>query len=69
MSEDKRSWSERIKDAGQYNDLREYQQLKTANEMEREATARLKEHLKRKHGDAGADAMMKAKGYNPDLLK
>ncbi len=57
----------RLAKQGKYADLREYQQLKVAKDMEREATARYKESLKRKHGEAGAEKIMRKKGYDPHL--
>jgi hypothetical protein len=63
----KESLAQRLQ--SQAKDLNEYQQLKVADEMEREATARYKEKLKKQYGDVGAEAIMRKKGYNPDLLK
>jgi hypothetical protein len=61
--------SEKIKDNGLYNDLHEYQELKVSKDKEVEATAKYKEHLRRKFGFAAAEAIMKRKGYDPELVK
>jgi DNA-dependent RNA polymerase auxiliary subunit epsilon len=50
------------------NDMREYQQLKVSAEMEREATAKLYESLKFKHGDTAARQILKQRGYNINIL-
>lgn len=50
-------------------DMREYQQLKVAKDMERDGTARLRDSLKKKHGTAGAESIMRQRGYNPNILK
>jgi hypothetical protein len=63
-----KTWSQRIADKGRYNDMREYQQLKTANEMERAGTNKLYEHLRRKHGETTAKQMMRQQGYDLSLL-
>ncbi len=57
-----------MREMGQHNDMREYQQLKTADEMERDAVRRTFESLKRKHGDNTARKIMAQKGYNMRLL-
>lgn len=60
--------SERFMKTGQYNDMREYQELKTSKEMEIAGTRKLYEHLKRKHGHTAALRMMISKGYDVGLL-
>jgi hypothetical protein len=49
--------------------MREHQQLKVSHEMEREGTAKLKEHLKKSHGESGAEKIMRQRGYNPNILR
>lgn len=54
----------------QAKDMREYQDLKVSNEMERDATRRLFESLRRKLGsDEAARAELKSRGYDSNLLK
>jgi hypothetical protein len=55
--------SEHLMQKAAYTDMADYQQLKVAKDMEIEATRKLYEHLKRLHGEAGAKAIMKARGY------
>lgn len=55
-------------DQGQYKDTREYQQLKEAAEVERDATRRYYEKVKRQHGHAAAVEALKRKRMNPDLI-
>jgi hypothetical protein len=61
------SLSQRLK--SQAKDMHEYQQLKLADDMGREATARYKEKLIKKYGHPAAEALMRRKGYDPDLLR
>ena len=68
MSTESSTWSKRISDQGLAQDMREYQKLKEANEMEIDGTRRLYEKLKREHGEEYALKVLKSKGYNPSVI-
>lgn len=62
------TWAQRMAGKGRDQNLREYQQLKEADEMERAGTIHLYEHLRSKHGEEGAREILKQRGYNLALL-
>lgn len=61
--------AEKLLRQGHAKDMREYQELKQAREMEVEATRKLKERLTKEHGDRAAREKMKSLGYDPDLRR
>lgn len=68
MDQTDKTWAERISDKGLTADMREYQQLKEAKEMEIEGTRRLYEKYKREGGEVYAIEKLKRMGYNPKLI-
>ena len=63
------SVSEQLKNKGMANDMREHQQLKESHDKEVDATRRLYEKLKREGGEEYAVRTLRAKGYDPGLIR